>query len=173
MQALVALINEWLAMDAERNQSELARLSGIAPHVIGRWLNGQVDHVSPKNLRLVAPVLGLSYEDLLRRMGELPSLESRVEIDPRRLARHAELDRLLGAVVPEHEEYVWHSTVDLIRQLGTAVNAAVGRSHPSATRRDRSPADATVRSARAVANRHASGGAGRDNGTLPRVPAWC
>lgn len=64
------------------SQADLARASGVPQNVISKWLNGQVDEASPRSLKRIAPILGLSYEDLLRRMGELPSRPDAVDADP-------------------------------------------------------------------------------------------
>jgi transcriptional regulator with XRE-family HTH domain len=137
MQALVALIEEWLALD-RRNQAELARLSGVPQNVISRWLNGQVDSVSTRNLKRVAPVLGLSYEELLRRMGELPQAAASVNGASLLHSRQQSLDdqverwvRVLGPRmgVEAAEDYFWESVrrhADTILDaltMGTAVSA--------------------------------------------------
>ena len=81
MEALRQLIEEWLAQH-NGSQAELAELCGVPQNVISRWLNRQVDEASPKNLKKIAPALGLTYEELLREMGELPPLEGDGHIDP-------------------------------------------------------------------------------------------
>jgi len=80
MEALRALIEDYLRTHDE-SQAELAQKSGVLQNVISRWLNGQVSSASPRNLRKIAPALGLSYEDLLRAMGELPTMEGSTDPD--------------------------------------------------------------------------------------------
>jgi transcriptional regulator with XRE-family HTH domain len=80
VEALRRLIEEWL--DAQNGtQADLARASHVPQNVISKWVNGQVDQASPDNLKKIAPTLGLTYEDLLRRMGELPA-EAGATYDP-------------------------------------------------------------------------------------------
>lgn len=71
MEALRALIEEWLGENG--TQADLARASGVPQNVIGKWRSRQVDEASPTNLKKIAPTLGLTYEQLLRQMGELPA----------------------------------------------------------------------------------------------------
>jgi transcriptional regulator with XRE-family HTH domain len=129
VEALRGLIEEWLRAN-NSSQAELAQRSGVKQNVISRWLNRQVDDATPKNLKLIAPVLGLTYEELLRLMGELPASSPQSQIDARRQAVREQLERWMSAVGPENESVFWEhlkaqgeATVDLIRRVGTAVNA--------------------------------------------------
>lgn len=87
VEALRVLIEEWLRLH-EATQAELARNSGVPQNVISKWVNGQVDEASPANLKKIAPTLGLTYEGLLREMGELPNDPSAavLQVAPPRLA---------------------------------------------------------------------------------------
>jgi transcriptional regulator with XRE-family HTH domain len=96
VEALRRLIEEWL--DAQDGtQADLARASHVPQNVISKWVNGQVDQASPDNLKKIAPTLGLTYEDLLRRMGELPA-EAGATYDPIEQAIRARTAEMREAV---------------------------------------------------------------------------
>jgi transcriptional regulator with XRE-family HTH domain len=95
VEGLRRLIEEWF--DAQNGtQADLARASGVPQNVISKWVNRQVDQASPDNLKKIAPTLGLTYENLLRRMGEIP--ESDATSDPIEQAIRARTAEMREAV---------------------------------------------------------------------------
>jgi transcriptional regulator with XRE-family HTH domain len=147
VETLRMLIEEWLRVQ-HAPRVEFARVSTVPQNVIGKWLNGDVQSVSAANLRKVAPVLGLTYEELLREMGELPHVRARARVSARRQAIRDQLDRWMAAVGADYEDDFWDalkaqgdSTVALITTVGTAVKSAaeaplstgVNAQHPSRT----------------------------------------
>jgi transcriptional regulator with XRE-family HTH domain len=147
VETLRMLIEEWLRVQ-HAPRIEFARLSTVPQNVIGKWLNGDVQSVSAANLRKVAPVLGLTYEELLREMGELPRVRARAQVTARRQAIRDQFDRWITAVGKDYEDDFWDalkahgdSTVALITSMGTAVKSTaeaplstgVNAQHPSRT----------------------------------------
>jgi transcriptional regulator with XRE-family HTH domain len=126
------VFGDWLhEQRTSRNwsQSDLSRASTVDSSIITRWETGAT-RPSPANLAKIAPALGVPYEDLLKMCGYLPG-EPDPELDPKRQAMHAQLDRWLNDVRPEDEDPFLtalkahgDSTVALINRMGTAVNAA-------------------------------------------------
>jgi len=119
--------------DRRWSLSRLGRETGIQPSVISRWLNvpdgATASRPSPRNLQKLAPVLGRSYEDLLRMCKYLPG-EPRDQVNALRQSVRVQLDEWLNAVGPDYEQAFWEylkdhgaSGVILIRRIGTAVNA--------------------------------------------------
>jgi transcriptional regulator with XRE-family HTH domain len=84
------------------------------------------DNVRQNTFDNIAAALGMTPAGLASMIGKGDSHE---QIDARRQLVRDQLDRWLAAVGPEHEDYFWEalkaqgdSVVDLIRQVGTAVN---------------------------------------------------
>jgi transcriptional regulator with XRE-family HTH domain len=117
VEALRNLIEEWMRVHAA-SQADLAARSGVPQNVVSRWLNRQVDDASPKNLKRIAPTLGLTYEELLRKMGELPSDEA---ISAGR-ALHPRLAAFMDAV-----EAAFHSMSDQEWQIREEAGRALFR----------------------------------------------
>jgi transcriptional regulator with XRE-family HTH domain len=144
-------VTRWLG-DSRISAADLSSRAGIDQSGMSKYLHTDPRRrvrPSPRSLEKLAPVLGVAYEDLLRMCGYLPG-EPRAQVDARRQAVRDQLDQWLSAVGPENEEYFWHylkaqgdSTVDLIRQVGTAVNepgdAAVNAAVSARKRRGRKP----------------------------------
>lgn len=90
-----ALLREHL-----RERGALARLSensGIASHVIGRWRDG-VGRPTDTNLKRLAPHLGVSYEELMRLCGYLPSEVNDAQVE---LAQARHENQQLKSVLKE------------------------------------------------------------------------
>lgn len=125
----------------ERNWtlSQMGRAAGIQPSILSRWLSspaggGSVSRPSPRNLQKLAPVLGLSYEDLMRMCGYLPGPPT--EPDP--------LDAYLSETTSEMREVLrgvdrmWWATivkafsrgVDHGRDVAAAINNQQSQQHP-------------------------------------------
>jgi len=125
----------WSAADLTAASQDVESPRGLDSGLISRWRRRDARAVVPtqaKTLARLARALSLPESEVYRAAGQLPadSVENpREQIDARRQLVRDQLDRWLAAVGPEHEDYFWEalkaqgdSVVDLIRQVGTAVN---------------------------------------------------
>jgi transcriptional regulator with XRE-family HTH domain len=110
-----------------------ARMCAVSPQLAYKWL---AEHESqriipgPKSCEKIAAALGFDPDYVLELAGHRKPRQPRADIDARRQVVRDQLDHWLAAVGPENEEYFWQhlkaqgdSAVDLIRRIGTAVNA--------------------------------------------------
>ena len=134
---------------------EFARQANVSLGLAYKWLaEDPVYRItpSPKSCEKIATALGVDLDLMLELAGHRrrPNGEPHAQIDARRQAVRDQLDRWLSAVGPDNEEYFWSylkaqgdSTVDLIRRVGTAVNAsgdtAVNAAVSERKRRGRKP----------------------------------
>lgn len=128
MEVLGQLIEDWIR-ENDSSQAALFHLSGVKQNTLSRWINRQVKSATTKNLKMIAPVLGLTYEDLLRRMGEIPESNPSAIVAAKRQRVRDQIDTWFTAVGPEYEDDLWEyikthgeSTVKMISRMGTAVN---------------------------------------------------
>lgn len=90
MEVFREFLEEWLRQTGT-SQAELHRLSGVPQNVISRWLSQDPTQPGVRNLKKLAPVLGVPYEELLKLVGYLPG-EARIDqIDPELAATTAAL----------------------------------------------------------------------------------
>jgi transcriptional regulator with XRE-family HTH domain len=104
---------------------EIARRSNISASKAYAIINGD-DNVEMETFENIAAAFDMTPAGLAGVIGKGDSHE---QIDARRQLVRDQLDRWLAAVGPEHEDYFWEalkaqgdSVVDLIHQVGTAVN---------------------------------------------------
>jgi len=119
VEPLRQLIENWLvARDA--SQADLHRASGVPQNVISKWLNGEVARASDRNLKRIAPILGLSYEELLRHMGEIPTTQagdSGVQSELEMRLHH------LGSVLGRYPRAFWLAVIDASERMAEAGEA--------------------------------------------------
>lgn len=151
METLGQLITEWIDVN-HSSQAAFAKQSGLKQNTVSRWINGQVENATVDKLKLVAPVLGISYEELLRRLGEIEPSAPAAQVSARRQSIRSQLEAWLNAVGPENEEYFWESlrahgdsTAQLITNIQSAVSepgdTAVNRAVSQRSKAGRKPRD--------------------------------
>lgn len=143
------------------NIPRLAEACDVNPGLVARWVTSNTRYrvtPSPASCEKIAAALGVDLDDLLEMAGHRRRRdESRAVVSALRQAVRDQLDQWMSTVGPDKEEYFWQhlkvqgdSTVDLIRQVDTAVNA---------------PGDAAVNAA--VSARKRRGRKDRDSGSGP------
>ena len=115
------------------NLSRMGEACDASPSMVSKWVSEDTRRrsvPSPSSCARIAAALGLDPDYVLELAGHRQPREPRAEVDARRQAVRDQLDRWLAAVGPEYEQLFWNqlkaqaeSTVALIQQIGTAVNA--------------------------------------------------
>ena len=160
-----AFLDAWLR-GTGWTAADLARETGIQPPVISRWLRSDAPaRPTTDNLRLLAPILGVSEETLLRMAGHLSSKDPVADPDMPRAARDVLqrvgwlanllrsvegiddpwLEPIIRAQI-EKSEHDWRSFVQMIRQLR--------KNAPAAGTEDNHPPQGPVNSPPRVSTRH-------------------
>ena len=88
MEAFYEFLTGWLR-DAGWGPTRLAEAAEVSQSLVSKWVNADPRRrarPSPKNLERLAPVLGRSYEDLMKLAGYLPGEPSQPSMNPRRAA---------------------------------------------------------------------------------------
>jgi transcriptional regulator with XRE-family HTH domain len=117
------------------NVPQFAEACDVSVGLAAKWVSENQRYrvrPSPASCLKIAQALGVDSDVILGLAGHRPQREGSVhdQVDARRQVVRDQLDRWLSAVGPDNEEFFWQhlkaqgdSTVDLIKRVGTAVNA--------------------------------------------------
>lgn len=114
-------LTDWLARTGW-SASRLARESGVRQNVISRWTSQTPTRPSPENLKKIAPVVGVSYEDLLRMCGYLPDGEADAaaegdELERWLLMRTEEFHQAVRGIPRAFWPTVLDASIEVARQM--------------------------------------------------------
>ena len=111
-------VTAWLA-STRRSAASLGEEAGIDQSLLSKYLHARPDkrvRPSPKNLRKLAPVLGVPYETLMRQCGYLPAEHAAQPVDP----VQAELDARiahLGVTLGQYPRAFWLAVVEAAERM--------------------------------------------------------